>query len=641
MGRAIGIDLGTTNSCAATMEGGKPRVLTYKGGETTIPSVFAIDEKGNRLVGSEAKRQAQLNPTNTVMASKRLIGRNFHSKTIDKVKQVFTYEMLEGQNNEVLIKVKDQVFTLEQISAAILRKIKEVAEEALDDEVDQAVITVPAYFNDRQRQAVRNAGRMAGLKVLRILNEPTAAALAYGLGKNLSQRIAVYDLGGGTFDISVIDIKDRIFEVIATGGDTFLGGVDFDDRMMKYVLEDFLDKHGLDLAWDRVAIQRIRDAAEAAKIELSSVTRTRIHIPYIAKGDDGPLDVEMDITREMLEQKTGDLVERTVATCDRIFGEAGTTKHQIDEVLLVGGQSRMPLVQKSITDFMGKPPSKGVHPDEAVAIGAAIMAHSLAGAGGTDVTLLDVLPMPIGINKVDGTMHVLFQKNQPLPDYKTRTLTTSKDNHRSIMLRIYQGESRLVAENELLGTFVFSGIRPAKKGSVQIEVTFHIDSEGILNLTARDKETGQTVESTLKLGPNRKKKKKKEDKQEEAAAEAAQQEQAAPPPITPPTPFTMGASSLMQDIGGSDVAASTPASTGPSVASGSEKSEDAATAATAPSGSETAKAQGESTADAPTQADPAAADKKDALVAPVKKGEDKPQGLFEKIIGFFKGLFGG
>jgi molecular chaperone DnaK len=635
MGKAIGIDLGTTNSCAATMDGGKPRVLTYKGGETTIPSVFAIDEKGNRLVGSEAKQQAQLNPSNTVMASKRLIGRNFHSKTIDKVKQVFTYEMLEGDNNEVLIKVKDQVFTLEQISAAILRKIKDVAEEAIDDEVDQAVITVPAYFNDRQRQAVRNAGRMSGLKVLRILNEPTAAALAYGLGKNLSQRIAVYDLGGGTFDISVIDIKDRIFEVIATGGDTFLGGVDFDDRLMRYVLESFLDEHGIDLAWDRVAIQRIRDAAEAAKIELSSVTRTRIQIPYIAKGDEGPLDIEMDLSREQLEELTGELVDRTVQTCDRIYTEAGTTRNQIDEVLLVGGQSRMPLVQKKITEFMGKPPSKGVHPDEAVAIGAAIMAHSLASASGTEVTLLDVLPMPIGINKVDGTMHVLFQKNQPLPDYKTRTLTTSKDNQRSIMLRIYQGESRRVAENELLGTFVFSGIRPARKGSVQIEVTFHIDSEGILNLTARDKETGQTVESTLKLGANKKKNKKKKDAEAAAAAKASEEAKTEVQAPVAPTPFTMPSSSLMQDIGG-----------GPSVDPSPESSADGPTQATAPVGSEAAKGA-ESTDDAPTTADAGepkadSPDKGGELIKPEKPPvKEEPQGFFAGIAAWFKGLFGG
>ncbi|MFH1469194.1 MAG: Hsp70 family protein [Pseudomonadota bacterium] len=500
MGRAIGIDLGTTNSCAAIIDGGKPRIITSPTGATTVPSIFAIDEQGRELVGQEAKRQAQLNPQHTVMGAKRLIGRNFHSKTIEKIRQVFTYELMEGESSEVLIKVNNQVFTLEQISAAILLRIKDFAEGALRENVEHAVITVPAYFNDRQRQAVRTAGRLAGLKVLRILNEPTAAALAYGLGRTLNQRVAVYDLGGGTFDISVIDIKDKVFEVIATGGDTVLGGVDFDGRVMQWLLERFHEKHRVDLSWDRVAIQRIRDAAESAKIELSTVAETRIHIPFITRGEEGPLDVDEILTREKLESLTRDLVERTLSTCERIFREAGTTLAQIDEMLLVGGQSRMPLVQKVVTDMIGKPPSKAVHPDEAVGIGAAIMAHSLAEQKGSHVTLLDVLPMPIGINKVDGTMHVLFHKNQPLPDYKTRTLTTSKDNQKSILLRIYQGESRRVEDNELLGTFVFSGIRAAPRGQVHIEVTFHIDSEGILNLSARDKTTGKSVASALKLG---------------------------------------------------------------------------------------------------------------------------------------------
>jgi len=500
MGRAIGIDLGTTNSCAAIIDGGKPRIITSPTGATTVPSIFAIDEHGRELVGQEAKRQAQLNPQHTVMGAKRLIGRNFHSKTIEKIRQVFTYELMEGESSEVLIKVNNQIFTLEQISAAILLRIKDFAEGALREPVEHAVITVPAYFNDRQRQAVRTAGRLAGLKVLRILNEPTAAALAYGLGRTLNQRVAVYDLGGGTFDISVIDIKDKVFEVIATGGDTFLGGVDFDGRVMQWLLERFHEKHRVDLSWDRVAIQRIRDAAESAKIELSTVLETRIHIPFITRGEDGPLDVDEVLTRERLEALTKDLVDRTLTTCERIFREAGTTIGQIDEMLLVGGQSRMPLVQKVVTEMIGKPPSKAVHPDEAVGIGAAIMAHSLAEQKGAHVTLLDVLPMPIGINKVDGTMHVLFHKNQPLPDYKTRTLTTSKDNQKSILLRIYQGESRRVEDNELLGTFVFSGIRSAPRGQVHIEVTFHIDSEGILNLSARDKTTGKSVASALKLG---------------------------------------------------------------------------------------------------------------------------------------------
>ncbi len=556
MGKAIGIDLGTTNSCAAIVEHGKPRVITYKGGSTTIPSVFAINDKGERLVGHDAKRQAQLNPENTVAAAKRLIGRNFHSKTIERVRQVFTYELVEGESNEVLIKVRDQVFTLEQISAAILRKIKEVAEESLSAEVDQAVITVPAYFNDRQRQAVRAAGKLASLKVLRVLNEPTAAALAYGLGKNLNQRIAVYDLGGGTFDISIIDIKGRIFEVIATGGDTFLGGVDFDDRVMQWVLETFHKETGVDLSFDRVAVQRIRDAAEAAKIELSTTLVTRIHVPFVARQEDQTsLDVDLELSRDKLEELTGDLVERTVTNTERILREAGTTKQQVDEILLVGGQSRMPLVQRRITEFMGKPPCKGVHPDEAVGIGAAIMSHSLAGTVSDDVTLLDVLPMPIGINKTDGTMHVLFPKNQPLPDYKTRTLTTSKDNQRSIMLRIYQGENQICAENEMLGTFVFSGIRPAPKGKVQIEVTFHIDSEGILNLTARDKSTGQTVESTLKLGRGGEGPARRDE------ASAPTQEHASPPPVA----LAMGTSSLAQTIAG-DPPAPAPEPPRPSVA---------------------------------------------------------------------------
>jgi len=524
MGKAIGIDLGTTNSCCAFVSNGKPQVITYKDGSRTIPSVFAIDKSGNRLVGNEAKEQAVANPDHTIAASKRLIGRSFGSNAMEKMQQVFTYELVEGESSEVLIKVADQVFTLEQISAAILRRIKESAEDALDDEVDQAVITVPAYFNDRQRQAVRSAGKLAGLKVLRVLNEPTAAALAYGLGRTLNQRVAIYDLGGGTFDISIIDIKDKIFEVIATGGDTFLGGVDFDDRLMQHVLQTFVDETDIDVSYDRSAVTAIRDASEQAKIRLSDEDSVKIFLENICEDDDGDLvNLDMTITRDELEGLTEDLIDRSIATCERILQEAGSTREDVDEMLLVGGQSRMPLVRTKLKHFIGKEPSHKVHPDEAVAIGAAIMAHSLSSkAGPQDMTLLDVLPMAIGINKVDGTMHVLFAKNQPLPDYKTRMLTTSKDNQRSIMLRIYQGESKYVAENELLGTFVFSGLREAPKGQVKIEVTFHIDSEGILNLTARDVDTGQLVESRLKLGkddeprPSRKKKKKKKKKDEPA-----------------------------------------------------------------------------------------------------------------------------
>ena len=540
MGRAIGIDLGTTNSAAAIIEDGQPRLITYKGGARTMPSVFAIDENGNRLIGEEARAQAAQNPNQTIANAKRLIGRNFRSKKIENMKQVFTYELVEGESSEVLVKVQDQIFTLEQISAAILRRIKEAAEDVLDDEVDRAVITVPAYFNDRQRQAVRSAGKLAGLKVMRVLNEPTAAALAYGLGQTLNQRVAIYDLGGGTFDISIIDIKQKIFEVIATGGDTFLGGVDFDDRLMQHLLGRFLDDTGVDLSYDRSAITRLRDAAEAAKIQLSDVEHTRIKLEHIGDDEDGtPLDIQVDISRTELEALTEDLVERSIATCERILREAQTDRTQLDEVLLVGGQSRMPLVRRKLAEFAGKPPSNKVHPDEAVAIGASIMAHSLASqGGGTDVTLLDVLPMPIGIAKPDGSMYTLFKRHQPLPDYRSRTLTTSKDNQQSILLRVYQGDSNMVAENELLGTFVFRGIRKASKGDVKIEVTFHIDSEGILNLTARDRDTGTQVESHLKIGkeggPRR------TGKKSSSSSSKKKEKKVAPPPM----PISMPTSSL-------------------------------------------------------------------------------------------------
>ena len=501
MKQAIGIDLGTTNSCAAFMDGDTPRVISQRGGATTIPSVFAINDKGQPLVGQEAKQQVQLNPQHTVTSAKRLIGREFHSKTIDEIRQVFTYDMVAGEQSEVLVKVRDQVFTLEQISAAILKRIKEVAEAGIEQRVDSAVITVPAYFSDRQRQAVRSAGKLAGLDIMRILNEPTAAALAYGLGRGLQQRIAVYDLGGGTFDISVIDINDQTFEVLATGGDTFLGGVDFDELLMKHLLESFLDKHGIDLALDKVAVQRVKDAAESAKIELSTVTNTRIHIPYIAKGKSGRnLDIEMDLSREQLETICEPLVDRTIDTCKRIFDEAGANVDQIDEILLVGGQSQMPLVKAKLEDYTGFAPCADINPYEAVSIGAAIMAGALQDAGDDmSMTLMDVLPMPIGINKADGTMHVLFPKNQPLPKTKTKTLTTSKDNQESLRLRIYQGESRTCTKNELLGTFVFSNIRKAPKGDVKIKISFQIDSEGILNLTGEDTGSGQKVVTTMRL----------------------------------------------------------------------------------------------------------------------------------------------
>lgn len=499
MGKAIGIDLGTTNSCAAVVENNQPKIIMYKGGNYTIPSMFAVDEAGNKLVGHDAKKISQLNPASTVYGSKRLLGRNYGSKTIEKVRQLFTYEILEGDSSEVLVKIKDQVFSLEQVSAHILDKIREVSQEYLQDEIVSAVITVPAYFNERQRQAVRNAGKMAKLNVIRILNEPTAAALAYGLGKSLNQKLAVYDLGGGTFDISIIEVKDKIFEVIATGGDTMLGGIDFDNRLIEWILNTFQQEQGVDLSNNMVAVQRIKESAERAKIDLSMLEETRINIPFIARGPKGTLNIDLVLTREHLESLTKDLVDRTLVTCEKVLAEAKLGLKDLDEVLLVGGQSRMPLVQRCITEFFGKQPCKGVHPDEAVAVGAAIMAHSLTDQSYHKVELLDVLPMAIGIAKVDGSLLKLFPKYSPIPSYKSLILTNSKDNQKSIMLKIYQGDNEVAVENEILGTFIFSGIREAKKGSVKVEVLFHIDSEGILTLSAKDKDTGQQMETILKV----------------------------------------------------------------------------------------------------------------------------------------------
>ena len=499
MGRAIGIDLGTTNSCAAVIENNQPKIIMYRGGSYTIPSLFAIDEGGRMLVGHDAKKQAALNPKDTVFAPKRLIGRTFRSEQVEKIRQLFTYDMEEGDDGEILIKVKDEVFDLRQVSAEILGKIKEVAESYLKEEVTNAVITVPAYFNDKQRQAVRAAGKLAQLNVLRILNEPTAAALAYGLGKNLRQRLAVYDLGGGTFDISIIEIRDKVFEVIATGGDTFLGGIDFDDALMGWVMENFMAETGVDLSVDRVAIQRLREACERAKINLSSTKETTLEVPFIARGPKGILNLDVKLDRAKLEEIVEEYVVRTITTCERIFGEAKMSPSDIDEVLLVGGQSRMPLVQQKVKEYFDRDPCKGVHPDEAVAVGAAIMAHSLTHASASRVTLLDVLPMPIGVAKVDRSFLSLFPKNCPIPHVRRLTLTNSKDNQKTIMLKIYQGESEIAAENELLGTFVFSGIRKMPRGKVKIDVWLNIDSEGILSLTAKDKETQAPVNVHLKL----------------------------------------------------------------------------------------------------------------------------------------------
>ncbi len=499
MSIAIGIDLGTTNSCAAIMESGTPRIITTAEGATQVPSVFAVDEQGNQIVGLAAAEQAQFNPDGTVRAAKRLIGRNFHSKSINDTRQVFTYEMVEGAGENILLNVAEHLYTLEQISAAILTRIKEVAEANLGRAVTQAVITVPAYFNERQRTSVREAGRMAGFEVLRILNEPTAAALVYGLGKRMNQRVAVYDLGGGTFDLSIIDIKGRVYEVVATGGDTFLGGVDFDDRLMQFVLEDFHTKHKVDLSFDRKAIQRIRDAAEATKIALSTHEQAHIQLERIAEQRGQFLDVDLLVTRATLESLTGDLVRRTIATAKRIFNDAGCRPTDIDHVLMVGGQSRMPLVHRAVAKLTGRPVNQTLDPEHAVGMGAAIMAQAVRKPSGSSVTLRDVLSIPIGIRGAQNTMHVLFEKQCKLPARQTRALTTHQDGQRSIMLRIYQGEHHQTDDNELIGTFVFSGLRLAKAGAVGLQVTFDLNAEGELKVSAHDPATDDHVQANIRF----------------------------------------------------------------------------------------------------------------------------------------------
>ena len=499
MSIAIGIDLGTTNSCAAIVESGTPRIITTAEGATQVPSVFAVDEEGNQIVGLAAAEQAQHNPDGTVRAAKRLIGRNFHSKSINDTRQVFTYEMVEGAGENILLNVAEHLYTLEQISAAILTRIKEVAEANLGKPVSQAVITVPAYFNERQRSSVREAGRMAGFEVLRILNEPTAAALVYGLGKRMNQRIAVYDLGGGTFDLSIIDIKGRVYEVVATGGDTFLGGVDFDDRLMQFVLEDFHSKHKVDLSFDRKAIQRIRDAAEATKIALSAHDQAHIQLERITERDGVGIDVDLLVTRATLESLTLDLVRRTISTAKRIFNDAGCRPTDIDHVLMVGGQSRMPLVHRAVEKLTGKPVNQTLDPEHAVGMGAAIMAQAVRKPSGSSVTLRDVLSIPIGIRGAENAMHVLFEKQCKLPARQTRALTTHNDGQRSIMLRIYQGEHEKTDDNELIGTFVFSGLRLAKAGAVGLKVTFDLNAEGELKVSAHDPATDDHVQANIRF----------------------------------------------------------------------------------------------------------------------------------------------
>jgi molecular chaperone DnaK len=497
----IGIDLGTTNSCAAVVEdSGYVKLIPYKGGDFTIPSIFAIDEKGNELVGHEAKRQWQLNPRNTVYASKRLIGRSYSSDVVDVMKQVVAYPMSQGDRNDVVLELRGKSFRLSDISSRILAKILDVAQNYLQEKVERAVVTVPAYFTDRQRQAVKDAGRLIGLDVVRIINEPTAASLAYGVGKNLNETVLVYDLGGGTFDVSIIDIRGMVFEVKATGGDIFLGGIDFDNAVIGHVLTDFAEKYNIDLTTDPVAMQRIKDLAERTKIDLSLRSEAPFMVPFVTMSAQGmPLNVDMKLTRSLLEQLTMSHVDRSMKIVEVVLKDAGLTIEQIDQVLLVGGQTRMPLVQQKLTAMFGKSPSKGVHPDEAVAIGAALYAHSLETGSDLKLQLLDVIPMAIGIEAAGGRFHKVFPRNAPIPNQKSITATTSYDDQREVAMRILQGDSTMANENELLGDFLFSGIREAPSGQARIEVLFDVNVEGILTISARDVDTGKQMKTTVRV----------------------------------------------------------------------------------------------------------------------------------------------
>jgi molecular chaperone DnaK len=497
----IGVDLGTTNSCAAVVEAnGNVKLIPYKGGDFTIPSIFAIDDKGHELIGHEAKRQWQLNPRNTIYAAKRLVGRAYNSDIVETMKAVVGYEMGEGERHDVVVKVGKNSFATYEISSRILNKIRDVAQEYLQQKVSRAVVTVPAYFTDRQRQAVKDAGTLIGLEVVRISNEPTAAALAYGVGKGLQEKVIIYDLGGGTFDVSVIEIRDRVFEVKATGGDIFLGGIDFDNAMIQKVLEDFKGKHGTDLSQDPVAMQRIKDLAERTKIDLSSRTEAPFHIPFVSMTPQGlPLNIEMTFTRKMLEEMTKPFIDRTLKVVDDVMTQSGLKQRDIDEVMLVGGQTRMPIIQDRLTSYFGKTPSKGVHPDEAVAIGAALYANSLESNSPLRLQLLDVIPMAIGLEKADGKFHTVFPRNAAIPNAKSIEATNSFAGQTELAMRIYQGDAPEVKDNELLGDFLFSGLKPGPKGTARVKVTFDVSIEGILTMSARDPETGKAMKTTLRV----------------------------------------------------------------------------------------------------------------------------------------------